>query len=328
MQGKNKPRLWQRINSDIVSLFVCIIAAIGLWLYVTYVDNPDMSRWVTNVPISIIGEDTLQSKGLSISSISDEYIDVKIRAKRTDLQYFTAETVSATADVSRISHSGDAIINVAVTLPSSIADASVVDRRDSEVSLTVENLAEKEFDIEISVTKQPPSGYIIHSYSYDSSSTVTISGPASAVDSVAKVCTSSIDLSSATTNVVYPSPLIAFDVSGKAVSGVSFDVSEINVTVELYKLKEFTVDVAYSVSNPALTAKVEPASVTLSGPPDTIDSLTSVSTEPIDATAYHAGDETDVALDLPGLISVYEADDSNVSVTFEAAEEIAAANNQ
>ncbi len=314
MQGKNK--LKKHINTNLLSLFACVVVSVCLWAYVTYVENPDMTRWIRNVPVIVTGEDALRDKGLAIGKVSHEYMDVKVRAKRNQLQYFTAETITATADVSRVSRSGSSHINVSVSLPPSSSNASVVDRRNNTVTFSIENLAEKEFDIELNITKQPPDGYIVHSFNYDSASKVKASGPSGAIDSITKVCTSSIDLSSAVTNVVYPSHLIAFDASGKAVSGITFDVSDLNVTFELYRVKEVPVSVSYSLSNAYLTASPSPKSVFISGPIAVVDAITEIKTENIDASFRHAGETIKVPLSLPAQTSLYGESPSSIDVSF------------
>lgn len=315
----------KRLNTNIISLLICIIAAVGLWAYVTYVENPDMTRWIKNVPIVVSGETALREKGLSVSSISHEYMDVKIRTKRNQLQYFSAETVTATADVSRITHSGSALINVSINLPSSSSNASVVDRRSNTVTFTIENLAEKEFNIDVNVSKQPPSGYVIHKYTYDSESKVIVSGPSSLVNSVKKVCTSSIDLSTVTlsgaaSSVVYPTSLMAFDAEGKTVSGIEFDVSEINVTFELYKTKLLPVTISYKTVNASLSASVTPESISVVGPIDLIDSVSDIKTEGIDAQSFIAGDTTRAALILPPQISTASGTEPYADIVFSAAQ--------
>lgn len=311
MLRKNK-----KFNKNVISLLVCVAIAIGLWCYVAFVENPDMTRWITGVPITISGADALNEKGLSIQSISSERIDVKVRATRNQFRYLSSETITATADVSRISRTGSTSINITVSLPSSTPNASVVDRRKSSVTVLIEDFVEKEFEIEVNLSKEPANGYYIHSIQYDIESKITVSGTATAISSIDCVKTVPIDLSSATSNVVYPASLVAYDSLGKEVGGVSFSLEKINVTFELYHKKTVPVSISYRSINSALSASVEPSDVTIDGPSSVIDAIDHIPTEAIDALLLQDGDQITVSLSLPSSVSLDYGSSSTCKITF------------
>ncbi len=313
-------KITKRINRNIITMLVCIIAAIGLWSYVAFVENPDMTKWVTNVPITVSGEDTLNEKGFSIQSVSHSTVDVKVKAKRSQMQYLSADTITVTADVSRINRTGSAVVNVTISLPSS-TNASVADRKRNEVTFTIENLIEQEFDITVNISSEPQNGYSIHRYELDVPRRVTATAAESVIASIAEVLTTPIDLSNATANVVYPVTHTAYDENGNEVSGVTFDVSTVNVTFELYKTKTVPVELSFSSQNPLLDVSYSPTEVEITGPAATIDATESILTEDINALSASNDTVLSAKLSVPSELALTAGQPSSVTVTFTAIED-------
>ncbi|MCD8049028.1 MAG: hypothetical protein LUG52_05400 [Clostridia bacterium] len=313
-------KISKRINRNLITMLICVIAAVGLWGYVAFVENPDMTKWVNNVPITISGEDTLNEKGFSIQSMSHTTIDVKVKAKRSQMQYLSADTITVTADVSRINRTGSAVVNVTVSLPSS-TNASVAERKRSEVTFTIENLIDREFDITVNISAEPADGYSIHRYELDVPRTVTATAAESVISSIAEVLTTPIDLSSATANVVYPVTLTAYDANDNEVSDVTFDVSTVNVTFELYKTATVPVELSFSTKNPLLDVSYSPTEVEITGPVSTIDATESILTEDIDALSASDGTTLSAKLSVPSELALTSGQSSSVTVTFTAIED-------
>ena len=304
------------INKNILSLLFSIIAAVGMWSYVTYVENPDMTRWIKNVSVTVSGAEQLSEKGFSVATMSHDKIDIKVRAKRNQFKYLSPESITAIADVSRISRTGEAVINVSVSLPSSTPNATVIDRRRNSITFTVDNLSEAQFDIEVDIGKEPTGGYYVYSTSYDRESAVTVSGAKAAVKEVVRVATEPIDLSGASSNIITPAALIAYDSSGKAVNSVTISAERVNVTVELYKNKTVPVELICRSLNSSLLASLTEEEVTVTGPAALIDAIGSVSTKPLDCSNAVPGGSIYAALDLPNSVTLAEGQSGSLEVTF------------
>ena len=52
-------------NKKVIKI-ICIVLAALLWIYVSYQENPSMTKTVRNVPVSISGEQTLKTNGFSV----------------------------------------------------------------------------------------------------------------------------------------------------------------------------------------------------------------------------------------------------------------------
>ena len=87
-------------------MVLSVLVAIGLWVYVVGVQNPDSSGPVRNLPVTFVGTDVLESRGLMIVSGADQTVTLNVNGKRDALLALSSETVSITVDVSSISEPG------------------------------------------------------------------------------------------------------------------------------------------------------------------------------------------------------------------------------
>ena len=64
------------VRDKLAVKIVCVALAAILWLYVSYQENPTMTKTVRNVPLAISGEQALKESGFSVYSISEKSVDV------------------------------------------------------------------------------------------------------------------------------------------------------------------------------------------------------------------------------------------------------------
>lgn len=312
MQRKNKS-----FNKQVVSLLLCIIAAFSLWVYVTYVEDPSFSRWQTGIPITVVGENELNEKGLAISYMSTEKVDVKFSAPRSRFKYLSEDLISAKVDVSRITSTGNCEIEVIVTASS---DFTIVDKRKTTVTFEIEEyIKDKVFAVKPSVIKSPDNGYFVKYVHLDDKDVqISVSGAESAVNSVSRIITNDIDLSTVADNAVIAAEFIPVDQDDNRVQNVKLSLNSANLTFVIYKTALLPVTVSYRAGgdNPKLDCALESPFITVTGPASAVDKLTSIETAPINEYNYSAGDEATVALSIPDQVTVYDKETAEVKLKF------------
>ena len=53
------------LKNDRINMILALLIAIGLWVYVVGVENPEKDIQIKDVPITFINEETLEENGLS-----------------------------------------------------------------------------------------------------------------------------------------------------------------------------------------------------------------------------------------------------------------------
>ena len=109
----------------ILAFLLALIVSICLWFYAVTVVNPDDSTTINGISVQFEGLDALTARGLMLTGGDDTKVSVKMRARRSDLKELNNETVSATADVSRISASGEYQLTWNLVLPDTVATGDV-----------------------------------------------------------------------------------------------------------------------------------------------------------------------------------------------------------
>ena len=87
-------------TKNIVLKVVALLFAIMLWGYVLSIENPEYTKRVRDVEISIVGEDSLNSRGLMLVTRDTGTTDVDILCKINKHSELDASRVTCTVDLS------------------------------------------------------------------------------------------------------------------------------------------------------------------------------------------------------------------------------------
>lgn len=92
-----------------------VILALLLWLTVMNLSDPTISKTIEAVPVQVINEEVLTSRGYSYAIESGEKVDVRVKGRRTIVDSLTADDFTATADFNSFNKMYMATIDVACT---------------------------------------------------------------------------------------------------------------------------------------------------------------------------------------------------------------------
>ncbi len=307
-------------DKKVISLLICVILAICLWCYVSFVENPDMSRWVNDIPVSVTGEAKLNEKGLGIYKVQDENMSLKIKAKRNQFLDLFDSSISAVADVSSITEPGKYQIQAKEILPPSIAYASISDRRNDIVTVTVEEYVTRVFTLDTNIITHPQNGFFVHSAYIDSEESglnISVSGCASVVDTIAYISTSEIDLGSATEDVIYPVSFVAYDFNDKIITDIDFNTQKSSINFTIFKSSVIPVTIELAGDNPNLSAECADSNLSIMGPPKSVETVTGISVR-INEYNYSPGETALIALNLPEGVSLTNKTSNEVEIRFSA----------
>lgn len=306
-----------KLNSRPVSLFICIFFAFCLWVYVSYVENPDMTRRISGIPVTIVGESKLNENYLALKSISKSTIDLKIKAKRNTFASLSPDNIKAKADVSSITQPGQSSVILTVEFPNSTSGITITDRNALEVKVNIEKYVTSEFNVVPNIEKKPSDGYYINTSSYsDGEITVSVSGCESDINSIAYITTNGIDLSSANDNTARTVTFFAVDKDKKNVENITFSKASESILFEIYK--EALIPLTFNLTGDSeyIKAVIEPDEVVLKGPAATIDAIESINIGNINEFSYDAQDVLTYTLKAPDGTEFADGDSMSVTVTF------------
>ncbi len=289
------------------ALLTAFILALAVWISAVTSNDPIEQRTFPNqVQIEIVG----QGSGLVLSSGSPGTVTLILGAPRSIWDRLTGEpgAVRAIIDLSAV-EAGTYTLPVQVQIvPRPVRKIS---QSPQTVTLTLENLATKELEINLVQRGSPATGYLAEAPTL-SRQMVNVSGPETLVDRVAEV-RAVIDISQASQTINRTVSLQALDENELPVNNVTLLPEQVTVNqviTQRFGYRNVVIKVVYTGQVAAgyrlTNISVFPPAVTVfSSTPQVVSDLPGyIETQPLDIS--NANDDMDISLglDLPEGVSV------------------------
>ncbi len=235
------------LMKDLGWKLLSIAIATVLWFMVINIDQPVATRSYSR-PLSIENMEALSNRGLTagnLEELKNTKINVKVKAQRTALDRLSQnpEWIQASVDLSELAY---AVNGDTVALPVDIfiqnsATYGISSKSPSVVEVNIETLITKELPVEVELNGMLPADTIL-SDPVISSETITVTGPASAVNRVTKVSAliNTDDLKESSDIRTKP---ICYDAQEQIVKGVSTTPQEIVVSYALHDAKQVPIHI-------------------------------------------------------------------------------------
>lgn len=275
-----------------------ILIAVILWMYVGKVVNPEVDGTIRNLPVTFVGRELLEERGLMLTEGADQTVTISVKGKRDVVNQLTAETVSVTVDVSTIAQAGTytQTYQVSPSLTGAVASSSLIitDRHPLNVEFTVAKLAVRTVPVQGSFTGSVADGYQAGEFTFSPAS-VEIKGEESIVNQIdyVQVVLDKTDLSE-TYSGDLPYAFISF--GGEALDGADLETSVplIRTTLPVVQLKEVPLTVNILPGGGAtaedITYTISPETIMVSGAADDLEPLKEVSLGNLDLSKVLASD--------------------------------------
>lgn len=262
-------------KNKILAFLLALVVSVCLWFYAVTVVNPDDSTTINSIPVQFEGLDALTARGLMLTGGDNARVSVKMMARRSDLKELNNETVTAVADVSRISASGEYQLTWTLVLPDTVAtgDVSEISSTPSRISVKVSEVKTNP-DVPVNVVF---TGELAEGYTYQANTVsvqpdaLTISGPA---DEVAKIdhAQVTVDLTGATSLIDGEYSYQLYDSDGNVLTlssytTVSSDTVRVMLPILQYKDVKLTIDVVEGggATKGDLKWSIEPKAIRVTG---------------------------------------------------------------
>lgn len=304
---RRKFKIGNLFYNDKFVLVFSVFVSILLWLVLASTNTEEHPRAIYNVPVSVTLSPAAQQDGLKVFSQTDATATVYIKGNSMIVNQIKASDLRLTAVASGINSPVD---NYPVTLEvqrvGTLQDFTVDSISPAQTVISVDRYKEKTFDIETDIKYrsdyQADPAYFVGLPTM-SSDAVTISGPEKEVSQINRVAVAYDVTETLRDSKSFSSDLILYDANGNKlnIGKMKLSVSNVDVTIPVLPRKVLPLNVQFTNQPTGLMltpsqVKIDPVSIEMAGPKDTIGDLNEISLAPIDFSSISP---TKNAVDIP-----------------------------
>lgn len=298
-------------KQKIIAKIVCLLLSMGLWFYVTNIENPIKTYNLTRVPVEILNKDKLEETGLTLSPNQQFYVSLNVEGNAQDLFSIERNDFKVVVDLSEFTlKNGEN--KIAVNVKESPANVRIKNSGALTITVYTEEYITKEVPVKSKIEVLSQSSYYIATPIFNPT-TVWVSGPQSLVDKVTKVIAEGEE-SNAIQTIVKNYILTPVDAEDNEITGVEMSQKWAEATIEINEGK--TVPIKINTTGQlgdGLRIKSITSSVTeigITGPENSLDKVTEIGTEVIDLSNITETTNIEVALGIPDNILIHNGENS------------------
>lgn len=327
------------LDSKALYVVLSIVIAVTMWFYVASLDGNQRSNPINNIPITFLGEEQLESRGLMIAGDAPT-ASITVSATPAVLAQLTEDSVELVVDVSTINKAGEYTLAYTVKLPTNISASQVqfVRGETGNVTFTIAEYRQREIELRGKFVGTTAEGYLAGDQEdfVFTPGKITISGQASLVNQVA-YAEVVVDGENLTDTVHGDFPYRFIGASGDVIENLDVEcsVATVQTTFSILATAEVPLEVKLveggGVSLDQVKYTMSLDTLTIAGSKTAVEAITtegSIVLGTIDLGAVHDGDEvvfeialTDELSNISGVTQVtvtIDLDDSLRSKTVKA----------
>ena len=309
---------WKNKQKIIVQL-VCLLLSLGLWIYVTNIENPIKSYELSKVPVEIKNADSLKDAGLALSPNQEFYVNLKIEGNSQDLFSVDKSDFSISVDLNEfVLKNGEN--KIAVNIENSPSTVKIKNSNGLTITINTEAYSTKEVPVKSKINVISKSSYYVATPIF-SPETIIVSGPESLVNKVTKVVAEGEE-SNAVKTIVKDYIVTPVDENDKEITGVELSQKWAEAIIEINEGKIVPIKINTTGTLPSgLRLKSISSTTTeigITGPESALSSINEIGTETINLSEIKDSTNIDVALGIPDGILIHNGENSiTVSIVVE-----------
>ena len=172
------------ISKNIGLKLLSVLLALLLWLIVMNVEDPAVTRTISDIPVQIVNDDVIKSRGYGYTIESGEKVDIRVKGRRSVVDGITADDFIATADFNSVSSMK--MVPIEVRCKDEHESEITWTARTESMAIILEAESTVSKSIRIDRLGDVKEGYYLYGYSTDTS-LVSVKGAESQVANVKEV---------------------------------------------------------------------------------------------------------------------------------------------
>ena len=302
MDNKEKNRL--------VIPVICLLLSIGLWVYVTNVENKIRTTEISKIPVELINTEALTSSKLALTPNQELYVTLKVEGNTSDINKIKKSDFKVQVDLSEYAwKKGENKVPVSIVdYPITV---SIRNTNTLTVSVKVEDMVEKTMPITSDIIVTPRQGYFASVATIDPKE-VKVTGAESVVTRVSSLVVSD-NKEDVFENVVGSYDIKPLDEDGNEVLGVLLSEKSANVEIKVSKGKSVKVNVVTTgqLPNGLKLKSIESNKkfVEILGPKEILDTISEVNSTPLNLSSINESKDVSLGIVIPEGLKLSQGED-------------------
>ena len=285
-------------NKRFIMIF-SLILAIVIWFIISFSQAPDIERTINDVPVNFAVENSaVEQMGLDVVSNADAYkVSVTIKGPSYVVGIISADDILVSPTLSAVNAPGTFSLDLKATKIKN-GDYRILSVSPSVISARFDYIDTKEFTLEtVAKGAAATAGLVAEdAVATDSNyATLTVKGPRTEMEKINRVVAFAAVDKTLSKTTSFAAKLIIYDTEGKEMDTSLFKITDKNgeeinnlqISVPISKVKEVPLSVRFKnapegyASSP-LKSSLSVNTISIIGPAETIDSISSIALEDID----------------------------------------------
>lgn len=293
----------------IIVPITCLLLSIGLWFYVSNVENTVRTYDLKKVPVVLVNTETLKDSKLALSPNQEFYVDLKLEGSN-EIYKVKRDNFKITVDVSEYAlKKGEN--KIAVNIEESPADITIKNTNNLNIVIDLEEISEKTIEIKSEISVTSKEGYFV-SPAEIKPKDIKVTGAESLVDRVDAVVVRG-EIIEAEEDIVNSYDLIPVDNAGKVVEGIELQKKYVDVFIQVSKGRSVPIKIntTGALSSDLKLQSIEGSLKTaeIVGPKELLDQIVELQTEIIDLSQVKDDGEITVAVIPPNGVTLLPGDE-------------------
>lgn len=302
MDNKEKNRL--------VIPVICLLLSIGLWVYVTNVENKIRTTEISKIPVELINTEALTSSKLALTPNQELYVTLRVEGNTSDINKIKKSDFKVQVDLSEYAwKKGENKVPVSIVdYPITV---SIRNTNTLTVSVKIEDMVEKTMPITSDIIVTPRQGYFASVATIDPKE-VKVTGAESVVTRVSSLVVSD-NKEDVFENVVGSYDIKPLDEDGNEVLGVLLSEKSANVEIKVSKGKSVKVNVVTTgqLPNGLKLKSIESNKkfVEILGPKEILDTISEVNSTPLNLSSINESKDVSLGIVIPEGLKLSQGED-------------------
>lgn len=298
-------RILGNIKNNYKSVIISFVVAIAAWFFVSIQIFPTVEESIKNIPVEVQITDYMLQNNLQLVSEVEEAVDIRIEGKRYDISGTTADDFYAELDLSSVKTAGTYSVPVNIVSKTS-SELTVLSMNPRAITIEIEEIVTREYQvIGTAPNLSLPEGYYVDEIT-PSPQTITITGSASVLDKIDRIEARSVYSGLITESHDTQSEIFIYGANGARIinDDLVLSTENISVYIPVYKQKELPLTFTFTnvpnyFDTDSLTYEIQPSTITVAAPDDSIDHLSVLDIGTIDITDIRLNQNVTIPITLP-----------------------------